>query len=85
MKNFNEWNNRKKKIDSKTKVPLPGKKQIWWASIGLNVGDEEDGKNKNFERSLLILKPFGKRTFLGIPMTSVDKSGVSKWNKLFYS
>jgi len=58
---------------------LPNKKQVWWLSIGLNVGVEEDGKNNNFERPVLIVKVFNRQCFLGIPITSADKS-----NKKYY-
>lgn len=36
-------------------------KDVWWASLGANIGHEEDGKNKKFERPVLILKKFNKK------------------------
>ena len=79
MKNFDRWNKKKKKIDYDTKNILPNKKQVWWLSIGLNVGVEEDGKNNNFERPVLVVRVFNRQCFLGIPITSADKS-----NKKYY-
>lgn len=32
--------------------------EIWWVSIGQNIGNEQNGKNTNFERSVLIFKKF---------------------------
>ncbi len=29
-----------------------------WCSIGINVGDEEDGKNELYERPVLVIKKF---------------------------
>jgi mRNA-degrading endonuclease toxin of MazEF toxin-antitoxin module len=78
-KEFDKWNERKKKIDCYTKNILPNKRQVWWLSIGLNVGVEEDGKNDNFERPILVVKVFNRQCFLGIPITSLDKS-----NKKYY-
>ncbi len=48
-------------------------------SIGLNVGVEEDGKNNNFKRPVLVIKVFNRQCFLGIPITSADKN-----NKKYY-
>lgn len=79
QKDFDEWNKRKKEIDRYTKDILPNKRQVWWLSIGLNVGVEQDGKNNNFERPVLVVKVFNRQCFLGIPITSLDKS-----NKKYY-
>lgn len=48
-------------------------KDIWWASLGANLGHEEDGKNKRFERPVLILKKFNKHMILTIPLSSKIK------------
>ena len=29
--------------------------QIWWASIGQNIGVEANGKNKNYERPVIMM------------------------------
>lgn len=75
MKNFDKWNTKKKKLDKDVKNILPSKRQIWWLSVGLNIGVEEDGKDNNFERPVLVIKVFNRQCFLGIPMTSTEKSG----------
>ena len=49
-------------------------KEIWWASLGQNIGSEQNGKNINFERPILIFKKFNHQTFLGIPMSSQLKN-----------
>ena len=54
-------------------------KDVWWASLGINVGHEEDGKNKMFERPILILKKFNKHLILIIPL-----SGKVKRDKFYY-
>lgn len=48
-------------------------KDVWWASLGANIGHEEDGKNKMFERPILILKKFNKHLILIIPLSSKVK------------
>lgn len=43
--------------------------------MGLNVGNEQDGKNDDFVRPVLVLKKFNNRIFLGIPLTTKLKPG----------
>jgi len=49
--------------------------QIWWASVGQNIGVEANGKNKNFERPVIILKKFNEHSFLGVTLSSKEKVG----------
>ena len=88
-KDFDRWNNKKKKIEENDKNILTSHRQIWWTSVGLNVGDEEDGKNENFERPVLVLKTFNRKVFLGIPITSRKKENkyyfeIEYHNKKYY-
>jgi mRNA interferase MazF len=77
MKDFDKWNKEKKQVNNK----IPGydfffhAREIWWCSVGVNVGVETDGKNNNFERPVLILKKFNKEHFWGIPLTTNEKEG----------
>ncbi len=41
--------------------------------IGLNIGVEEDGKNNNFERPVLIIKKFNEKMMFCIPLTTQVK------------
>lgn len=50
-------------------------REIWWASLGVNIGFEQDGKNINFERPILVLKKFGRETLWALPLTSKDRTG----------
>ena len=43
--------------------------EVWWCSVGLNVGEEEFGKGERFVRPVLIFKKFTQNSFLGIPLT----------------
>ena len=85
IKNFDKWNEKKKILDQTEKNILPNKKQIWWLSIGLNIGTEEDGKNDNFERPVLVIKVFNRQSFLGIPITSADKSNKRYYFPIIYN
>ena len=50
--------------------------EVWWCSLGANVGVETDGKNEWFERPVLVFRKFSKHMFWGLPMTTkVQKQG----------
>jgi mRNA-degrading endonuclease toxin of MazEF toxin-antitoxin module len=49
--------------------------EVWWCSVGLNIGEEEFGKGLSFERPVLIFKKFTRNSFLGLPLTSHRKEG----------
>lgn len=75
IKDFDKWNKKKKAIDQKE---VSGKiffneREIWWGSLGLNIGFEQDGKNDDFERPLLIVKKFNRSIVWAVPLTSVAK------------
>lgn len=71
VKDFDSWNMRKKSLqESEDKNILFRIGEIWWCSLGVNLGDEEDGKHSNFERPMLIFKKFNKDFSFAIPLTS---------------
>ena len=47
--------------------------QVFWCSLGENVGDEENGKGYIFRRPVLIFKKFNNNLFWGIPMSTKNK------------
>ena len=50
--------------------------QVWWASIGQNIGSEENGKHGDFERPVIVLKKFNPQTFLAVPISTQAKEGA---------
>ena len=76
VKNFREWSKIKiglEKIDL-NKIEF-SETEIWWTSIGINLGDEEDGKNEKYERPVLVLKKFSNKLFIGLPLSTKVKEG----------
>jgi mRNA interferase MazF len=80
-KDFDSWNSLKKTLDSDNNHRGFEQSEIWWCSLGINVGDEQDGKNSEFTRPILILKKFNDRIFLGVPLTT----SIKKNNPFYYS
>ena len=73
-KDFDSWNVLKKNINSRDKEIFCNTREIWWCSIGINIGSEQDGKNKLFERPVLIEKVFNTQMCRVIPLTSKVKN-----------
>lgn len=75
-KDFSAWIKQKGLINSRTdhEKLFFREQEIWWCSIGANVGFEEDGKGKKYLRPILILRKFNQNTFVGLPLTTVNVS-----------
>ncbi len=73
-KDFDSWNASKKGINQRTSSPFYHAREIWWCSLGINVGFEQDGSGDEFRRPVLILKGFGRHTCLVVPLTKSDKA-----------
>lgn len=74
-KRFKDWMLVKEGIHEQNPVLSFREQEIWWCSVGCNVGWEEDGKHHDFSRPILIIRKFTKELFWGVPLTSKLKSG----------
>ncbi len=79
-KDFDNWNKLKKDINSLQKVPQFVEREIWWCSLGVNVGHEEDGKGDDSLRPVLIYRKFNKNIFYALPITSKEKNNIFHCN-----
>lgn len=75
VKDFDNWNSRKKNINQTGALPFYHEREIWWCALGINVGFEIDGTGDNFDRPILVIKGFNKNTFLGLALTGRKKEG----------
>ena len=77
VKDFFKWIGRKKDLHySPQKTPYVSEGQIWWASLGENIGFEINGKNDFFTRPVLILRKFSKQFYFVIPLTTKQQTGT---------
>ncbi|NQY22505.1 MAG: type II toxin-antitoxin system PemK/MazF family toxin [Campylobacteraceae bacterium] len=74
MKEFDKWNEIKKVCDENNRKIGIKPREIFWAKIGLNIGSEEYGKDKNFARPVIIINKLTNDLFIGVPLTSTIKS-----------
>lgn len=72
-KTFEPWAALKPRIHHHKRPPTFNEREIWWASVGMNIGYEVDGKNKFFDRPLLVLRKITRYSFIGIPLSTKIK------------
>lgn len=70
---FDRWAKLKILIHFSKNTPHFKVRQIWWASLGLNIGREQNGKNIKFTRPVLILKKVSAESAVIIPLSSQIK------------
>ena len=69
IKNFDEWNELKKQFEGGQREVFGYPREVWWCSLGVNIGAEIDGKNENFERPVIVMRVYNKETMLVLPTT----------------
>lgn len=75
IKDFDGWNDKKKKIHKEESAPFYHEREVWWCSLGINIGSEQDGTGKNFDRPIVIIRGFNKNVCLGVSLTGKKKEG----------
>jgi len=67
------WNTLKKLLTKRNRTLFCKPREVWWCSLGVNVGGEIYGKGAIFERPVLILSIFNHEMIFVIPLTSQKK------------
>jgi mRNA interferase MazF len=70
QKDFDGWNERKRGLDRSTFTDFVNEREVWWCSLGVNVGSEQDGSPDVFKRPVLVVRKFNKDMVLVVPLTS---------------
>ena len=76
MNDFDDWNELKKKINTKNTRPefFPQVGEVWICILGKNIGREQNGGNDNFSRPVLIVKKFNNEIFWILPLSTKQKN-----------
>jgi len=74
-KDFDKWNNTKKRLEEKIEKFFFKEGEIWWMSVGINIANESCGKGEIFRRPVLIIRKLSGNSFIGLPLSSKEKSG----------
>ncbi|HJV33298.1 MAG TPA: hypothetical protein VJ694_04695, partial [Patescibacteria group bacterium] len=64
------WTKRKIQVHLHDRVLYFEEREIWWSSLGENIGSEDNGKHDIFVRPVIILKKFSRALSLAIPVTT---------------
>jgi mRNA interferase MazF len=76
MKRFVEWLGLKGQLhERKHAPPHVSERDIWWASVGENVGSEINGKSGLFSRPVIILKKLSHGFYFVVPTTTQSRQG----------
>jgi len=75
-KDFQKWHSEKSDLHNEKVRPFFHLREVWFASLGMNVGFEQDGKHEKFLRPVIILKKFNNQVCWAIPTTKKPKKGI---------
>ncbi len=70
---FDYWNIIKKRLHFLPQEPFFQEGEIWWCSLGMNIGYEYNGKNINYERPVLIICKISNDMAWVLPISSQTK------------
>lgn len=65
----------KANLNGGKRMPSYREGNVYWASIGENIGFEQDGKGRAYTRPVLVLRGFSAGLILCIPLSSKIKEG----------
>lgn len=84
-KDFDTWNEVKKATHENIVAheSFPQEREIWWSSVGVNIGVETDGKHDTFERPVLVVRVFNREMLWVVPVTSTIKDSPFYYPFLF--
>lgn len=80
QKDYSKWHKLKTEIQNTNPEKLFRERDIWWCSLGDNIGYEQDGKNEKYERPILIIRKFNRGMFLAVPLTSKIENSKFYYN-----
>jgi mRNA interferase MazF len=75
QKEFIQWNKRKMVIHEMDGLALFHEREVWWCTLGVNIGSEQDGGHGDFGRPVVIIKKFNLDSCIVVPLTTKNKNG----------
>ncbi|MCC3246424.1 type II toxin-antitoxin system PemK/MazF family toxin [Methylocystis sp. WRRC1] len=73
---FRKWITLKGNLHSRRhQPPFVSEGDIWWASVGENVGSEINGKSDLFSRPVVIYKKLAHGFYFVVPTTTAERQG----------
>jgi mRNA interferase MazF len=75
-KDYSQWQKLKTNVHNEKQRPYFHEREIWFCSLGANIGFEQDGRGEDYLRPVVILKKFNNEVCLIIPLTKSRKKGI---------
>jgi len=73
-KDYRKWQKEKTRINLRN-PPFFYEREVWWCTLGKNVGHEQDGGDIFFTRPVVILTKFNLNLCLVVPLTKKRREG----------
>lgn len=74
-KDFDGWNKKKKEVQHSTEPPFAHEREIWWCTLGLNIGSEQDGVGMEYRRPVWIVRGFSQSVVFVVALTGRRREG----------
>lgn len=69
-KDFQGWGQLKAELHHRRFTGYVHEREVWWCSLGANIGYEQDGKHELFERPVLIIRKFNNHAVIVVPLST---------------
>ena len=74
-KDFDGWNLSKKALHAREAKIYCHPREIWWCAFGVNIGFEQDGTGRNFDRPVAVIRcSFADKTYRQQTLTEENRS-----------
>ncbi len=74
-KDFKKWHHTKAYLHADKERPFFHEREVWFSSLGANIGFEQDGRGKEFLRPAIIMRKFNNEVLWVLPLTKNAKKG----------
>lgn len=72
-KDFKQWHEKKARIHADKQRPFFHEREVWFVSLGANVGFEQDGRGAQFLRPVVVIRKFNNEVLWVLPLTKHAK------------
>jgi mRNA interferase MazF len=74
-KEYKEWHTEKSDLHEHKVRAFFHEREVWFASLGANIGFEQDGRGERYLRPVVVLKKFNNEVLWCLPLTKNQKKG----------
>jgi mRNA interferase MazF len=74
-KDFTHWHTEKTEVQIHKARPFFHERDVWFCTVGANIGFEQDDRGDKFLRPVVIIKKFNKEVLWAVPLTTKEKMG----------